>query len=47
MADSVTIAIAGAYLGAEASLSQIVTLFTIAFVIGLISVLFYSFVPSG
>jgi HEAT repeat protein/sugar phosphate permease len=47
LASSATVAFAGAYLGAKASLSQFVTLFIVAFVIGLIGVLFYSFVPGG
>ncbi len=47
LASSATVALAGAYLGAKASLSQFVTLFVIALVVGLLCVLLYSFAPGG
>ena len=47
LATSATLVLAGVYLGAKASLPQFVTLFVIAFVVGLVGVLLYSFVPGG
>ncbi len=47
LASTVTLIAAGFYIGHKSEVSEFVILFVIAFIIGLISVFFYVFVPGG